>query len=164
MKPGHPFETKARDELRAQQRLALRLVPDWLVELYAPTRPVGRPSGDTGLLENELRALADDVEAELNDLPQRWEERVRQEVLFKFLQDNGTEIVLSQRGRITAYVFNHIIESMRRPVHDAEMVGEPAAEVAAPLMRYLHLLVWADDLADDGYRDPRLPQLTESSE
>ncbi len=163
MKPGHPFETKGLDELRSQQRRALRLVPDWYVELYAPKQPVERPSGDTGLLENEVRACANEVQKELTDLPGHWEKRVPQEVLFKFLQDNGTEIVLSQRGRVAAYVFTDIVESMRRPVQEARVVGEPTAEVAAPLMRYLHLLAWADDLADDGYRDPRLPQAPESS-
>lgn len=164
MKPTDPFETEALSELRSEQRQALRLIPDSYVEFYAPKQPIERPSSDTALLETQLRAMADAVhQEELTDLPRQWGERTRREILFDFIERPAADVVLRQQGRVQHHVFSDVIHSMKLEVEDAVTTHELGHEVAASLMRYLHLLAWADNLAADGYHDPRLPGPLRSS-
>ncbi len=160
MKPGDPFETEALDELRSEQRRTLRSVPDWLIEEYGPKGRIERPSGDAALLEVELRTIARDLEQkELAGALEEWTKGTRTEVLFEFLKRQGQDVQLKQRGRTTGYVFSNMIGSMRRDAEKVRVTSAPAQELAASLMRYLHLLVWADDLAADDYRDTRVARL-----
>jgi hypothetical protein len=159
LKAGDPFETKDLDELRTRQRHTLRLIPDVLLENYAPKTPVQATSRDTGMLERELRAMADALQGEeLTDLPERWGDRTRSAVVFEFMDRAAGQVTLQYPGRVQKHVFSDTVESMRRQVEDS-VTTELAAEVASVVMRFLHLLVWADNLAADGYRDPRLSEL-----
>lgn len=154
MKPGDPFETKALDELRSEQRRALRMVPDWLVKKHAPPQSVSVPLSFAGLLETGLRTEAAAAREQLGDLPDQFENSTGTEVLVQFVREHGTGVRVAAPGFALSRVFSRTITELEEGVSHREF-DLPLEEVVS-LTRYLHLLVWADDVAGDGYRDPRL--------
>ena len=166
MKPGHPFETEALDKLRSQQRRALRMVSDWLFEDFAPTEGVSADSPEVvGLLEHELRTEAEKTHKELDEgLLSRMEDHTRMEVLLGFLSQHDTAVKIETQSRaMPSHVFRNRVAELREHASGIAIYEHPERHETALLARYVRLLVWADDLADDGYRDPRLPQAPESS-
>lgn len=159
MKPGDPFETEALDELRSKQRRDLRLVPDWFLELYGPSPSQTIDAIDIappGLVEHELRGLAEEARAELGDLPARMEQDTLATVRWTAVRDWGAEVTVTGRRIVRGYVFGQKSTELHQDVLRATLNEEPEPHLAAALTRYVHLLVWADELASDGYMDPRL--------
>lgn len=159
MRPGDPFETEALDELRAKQRRGLRLVPDWFLELYGPSPSQTIDAIDIappGLVEQELRGLAEEARAELGDLAAQMEKHTAAEVRRAAVQSWGADVTVSGASIVPGLVFSQKITELHHETSQARIGEQPDVKVAAALTRYVHLLVWADELASDGYRDPRL--------
>lgn len=160
MKPGDPFETKAMDELRSRQRRALCLVPEWLFEIYAPSEAIEHADlagiACPGLIEHELRSLADEVAADLGDLPARMEAHTRTEIRSESTRRWGADVTLTFGLRVAPVrAFGRKITELQDEASRARIYEEPDREVGGAMTRYVHLLVWADQLASDDYVDPR---------
>ncbi|MEY2461372.1 MAG: hypothetical protein QOG30_3202 [Acidimicrobiaceae bacterium] len=154
MKPDHPFETPGLDEVRAEQRRALRLIPTYIFAEHAPTigpdvtniADVDRP-----LIETSLRAEAKTLLGDLSSLLDGWHDHTRTEVLDHFYQQNRTRAEHMDAPRQTAFADE---SDKARAAHRATDRTTPRVEDAPALRRLLFLLVWADGLT--AYRDPRL--------
>jgi len=147
---GHPYFTKALDETRSRQRQLLRGIPDWIVERVP--LPRGEPTfADDGLVETELRKIADRGIAELEDALPRFAEHVRVEGLVEFLQTRE----LTEYAEAVNSLANEILERRREAY-----VGEHSKDEYRALVRTITPLVWADDLAGD-YVDSRVKVLRE---
>ena len=152
MKDGHPYETEEMDELRAQQRRLLRSLPDEVVkplsELDA-SKFMGR-----GPLELRVRELAETMAEDpaLIDLlakVQRFQETAD---LFNTLA-NGLAAQVDGPGLTSVITslqteYNAVLAEVGN-LHPQDVVSGTFSGLAA-------LLCWADALAEDGYRDPRL--------
>jgi hypothetical protein len=155
MRPGDPFETEAGDELRSAQRLALRLVPDWELHRFGPSAQSSQARAPDGLLEQELRRAAEDCRGELADLLSQMETHTRAATLSEFINESGAEVTVSfGAGVVPLRVFSGMQASLLQRTDDWDL--ESDRQLAASLTRYLHLLAWADEVAADDYRDPRL--------
>lgn len=157
MQPGDPFETEAFDGLRSAQRLALRLVPDWELSRFGPSTSSHVRAPD-GLLEHELRRAADDCRrGELADLFRQLETHTRTATISKFINESGAEVTLRLGGAVVPLrVFSDMQATLHQQISRVDWDVESNRQLAASLMRYLHLLAWADEVASDDYRDPRL--------
>lgn len=157
MRPADPFETEALDELRAKQRRDLRLVPDWLFDIYAPSETIN-VAGVTspGLVEQELRSLAEETVPDLGDMLARMEQHTRTEVRSEATRRWGTDVTLTFGLRVAPVrAFRQKITELQDDASRARIYEEPDREVGGATTRYVHLLVWADQLAGDDYVDPR---------
>jgi len=156
MQRGHPFWTRALDEKRAEQRRKLRAIPAGLFKpsdyLPGPTVTINGVA-DNSFVETQVRRQAD---AELNSLEpllSEWEIETAEDALAWFLRnnvENAPRNVQRHADALLAEVAN------RLPI--AREPRELDAKYAAPLARAILLLTWADDLADDGYLDPRIAE------
>ncbi len=153
MKEGDPFDTEAMDDLRSRQRQLVRQLHEAAFRTAARDWPglVALPErADAALLEGEVRELADQ---ELSD------------------SDELAELVsrLRRAGRTaqTAQLFDSLVwrdpylrefrERTRQEAQEARVDSIPEG-LAPDLYRFVHLLLLADELAGDDYRDPRLGQ------
>jgi hypothetical protein len=156
MRPGDPFETGAFDELRSAQRLALRLVPDWELRRFGPSASSHARAPD-GLLEQELRTAAEGCRGALADLFRQLETHTRTAALSTFINESGAEVILRFGAAVVPLrVFSDMQATLHRQISRVDWDVESNRQLAASLMRYLHLLAWADEVASDDYRDPRL--------
>lgn len=140
--PGDPFDTKALDTLRSEQRALLRFMPDeylqHLADNYDPFPTQSAPERDRPLVELGLRQLA---------------EKLRQEV--------GDEVCEQWRAHATATVVDRFLSSVGAP-HPLLMAVEwpERSELDNKQLRAAQqlaaVLAWADAMASDGYRAPRL--------
>jgi hypothetical protein len=152
MKPGDPFDTKDRDERRAEQRLELRLIDDEIIRRATKnmgTAPTLRDA-DRGLIEEALRDDADAIRAGL--FPQTFDglaTLTRNEVIKRF---GGT--TYNERGGIVEHYGMKFGE--RAPSISA--VADVSDLELGPLCDYVAALILADEAADDEYRDPRLSE------
>jgi hypothetical protein len=151
MRDGHPYEIEEMDELRAQQRRLLRSLPDEVVkpltELDA-SKYMGR-----GPLELRVRELAETMAEDptLIDLltkVQRFQEAAD---LFNTLA-NGLA------GQADGARLTSVITSVQTEYNAvrAEVGNLHPHDVPRSFSGLAALLCWADALAEDGYRDPRL--------
>ena len=155
MKAGDPFDTPGLDEVRAEQRRALRLVPTYIFAEYAPTigpdvtniADVDRP-----LIETALRAEAKPLLGQLSSLLDEWHHHAHTEIIDHFYAQNRSRAEQMDAARQTAFADE--LETARQ-AHRATVRSTPRIEDAAALRRLLFLLVWADGLTD--YRDLRTP-------
>ena len=159
MREGHPFDTRDLDDLRAEQRRALRLLPGALVVESAPR--IGpdldaTPVEDRPLIESLLRAEARELLADrdLAKLIEAWRQQTQLEVLDDFYEQNRARAEQLSLGPQAAFVDQADVARMARK--DREAAPLPV-DHAPKFRRLLLLLVWADHLAD--YRDPRLVDL-----
>jgi hypothetical protein len=153
-RPGWPFKTRELMRQRSRQREALRLLEDDVVRRAAEGMgaPIDVDEDDRDLIEWDLRKSADEIRegplapviSELSIVP-------RAEIMSEFYQAT----YLGRRGKAEALGLNAgqaARETVKRledtPVSDDDAVG---------VFDYVLLLVFADEVADDGYRDPRLP-------
>lgn len=153
MKEGDPFDTEAMDDLRSRQRQLVRQLHEAAFRTAARDWPglVTLPErADAALLERELRELADQ---ELSD------------------SDELAELVsrLRRAGRTaqTAQFFDSLVwrdpylrefrERTRQEAQEARVDSIPEG-LAPDLYRFVRLLLLADELAGDDYRDLRLGQ------
>jgi hypothetical protein len=154
MKPGHPFETPGLDDVRAEQRRALRLVPDDVFVEYAPAvgpDAAAIPVEDRAFVETAVRAEANTVLDELGSLLAGWREYAQVETMDSFYESNRRRAEDLEVRQQTAF-FDQL--EVARTAHEAAARPVARVEDAPRLRRLLFLLVWADGLTD--YEDPRL--------
>jgi hypothetical protein len=157
MRPGDPFETEAFDVLRSAQRLALRLVPDWELSRFGPSAQSSHAWAPDGLLEQELRRAAEDCLRELADLLPQLETHTRAVTLSEFINQAGAEVTVSFGTAVVPQrVFSGMQATLLQRISRDDWDLESNRQLAASLTRCLHLLAWADEVAADDYRDPRL--------
>lgn len=159
MEAGHPFETKEMDEMRSRQRRLVREITDWIfgraTRDMAPLSESGLGrSGeyqmhpiDRELLEAEVRRF---VDSELQQQPSLAD-------LLSTLQRDGRTQPLSRfinMRRQLGYGFDEMGQRLSAE-SDARLTQMPS-DLQPVLFALVQLLVLADELADDGYRDPRL--------
>lgn len=159
MRAGHPFDTARLDELRAEQRRVLRLIPTPLVVDAAPR--VGPdvddvPADDRPLTEGLLRAAAQELldDRRLSELVDTWRQQVQLEIVDDFFARNGQRAEQLRIGPQAAF-FDHA--EIARSARQASEAPALPVELAPSFRRLLLLLVWADHLA--GVIDPRLENL-----
>ncbi|MEY2420671.1 MAG: hypothetical protein QOI95_738 [Acidimicrobiaceae bacterium] len=161
VRPGHPFETSELDELRADQRRALRLIPVDVFLEHAPAvgpdvdnvAPVDRP-----MIETSLRTEAKGLLRELTSLLNGWRHYTQLETLDAFYQSNRAAAEQLDVRRQTTF-FDQL--EMAGTAHREAEMATPRVEDAPALRRLLFLLVWADGLSD--YRDPRFASASAAS-
>jgi hypothetical protein len=145
---GHPFETAALDEQRARQRKRLALLPDRHVQKFAgEALQVDRAKAP--LLERQLRA-----EVDKND---RFTEL--EPVLKGYERDCEVDAVTAATNALSAFLDDPVAEEIRRAAIDERHQGGTVEVTRAQgehIASLIRLLVWADDLAQDAYVDPRV--------
>lgn len=154
MEPDTPLLTLDLLDLRAEQRRDLRMVDDDLVigadghaSLRYPLPEIGsdvRPD-QRRLAEVYLRQRARDLRDEIKDELDRMASTMPAGALHAILTLSG------QLRPPIANVLREAVEYFRS--NDREV--EPGRRKVVD--RYIVLVALADVLADDGYRDPRLP-------
>ena len=156
MKRGHPYDTDELDRKRTEQRRILRSIPGWLVrrtdQLPIPPTPAV-DAEDRVLVETQLRALADEEVAQLDDLLEQFEAALAVEPAFEFVRDgiyNSTVGTAELAAR-----FGGIIDGLMADAEAARVARVSASEDIPGVHRLLVLLAWADALAGD-YVDPRI--------
>ncbi len=157
MQRGHPYLTRELDEQRAEQRRALRSIPDWLVDpsRYGPQARVKKvDDSDRALLETLVRRLAaEEIEA-LQPQLDTWRTELESDRLADFITNGTLERDRRQHGVVDARADLCKTINDRRPVR-----SRPAAlpdELGTPMARCVTLLALAEELADDDYVDQRL--------
>ncbi len=159
MKPGFAFLTKDLDRKRAEQREQLRKCHDWwlrdlaISEFLPPDNEV-----DRAYLEVELRRLADEERTELSPLLEEMEVAESAFLVGKFLQKN--EVSTKGMSRQAGDPFGDRASELTT-IYRTKSIGqlEEGDDRGNSLLRWIVLLLWADELADDGYRDPRFNDL-----
>jgi hypothetical protein len=155
----NPFRTEALVERRAEQRRQLRLIDPWIVTgvaEHAPFPSVEIDPLDRPLLEGQLRELADTEAAGVSDdLVRRMGDYEVADLLEKFLRATwkpGHRMPPQpMRPDVSAIVTSYEEQKVR------SVTGEyPPPPEGRHLARLVAFSLWADELADDDYRDPRL--------
>jgi hypothetical protein len=150
-----PMNTRDLLQQRWRQRRDLFLLPDVVVhdvlrDEVAPVFPEVRPPKRTErLVESTLRNLADEIlgTSEIADYVSTMRQLREQEALFSFLDVN-----YMRPRRVGDPPFQETIEDLRVALPRLREKVTPPTDFA----RLLAALVWADELADDGYRDARV--------
>jgi hypothetical protein len=147
--PGDPFRTQELDELRSHQRRHLRHVPPTLLERnhHPALRPAGRPDGFD---ETALRLLAEQEARNLVELLENFETHATIGRQLEFLHSHSDLGGLEDFGPMLVDLASLLAASQ------TSLFSTNNDDRAARLERFVKLAVWADQLAEDGYRDPRL--------
>ncbi len=153
MKPGDPFDTEATDELRSRQRRILREMPEWVFSRATDGRVPLDLAGqvgffDTALAEVGVREIVEEQLRESTELG----------AFVVALREHGkaehASAVVSGRFGVETYLFEVSRQLLDRK--NEAVVREIPGELIKPVFSLVSLLVLADELASDGYRDPRL--------
>jgi hypothetical protein len=149
MRPGHPWETKELDELRARQRQQLRAVPRRLLADLNVVSPVMRHDEDRGLVEMEFRRRA-----------QQWAEKDPAKKTLERLEALLPAVVLSamvSATQIDEEVLGPDLDVLAKEKTDDEGIVTDA-DAQAALRAFAAWAAMADQVAGN-YSDPRLGQL-----
>jgi hypothetical protein len=151
---GDPFRTPEFDELRALQRRQLRYVPVSLLERYQLDALPGAGEPD-GFDEDVVRDLADQEARNLVELFENFEIHARVERQAAFLYErSGSEAGIDD-FQATLVDLATLLAATQTSLFTASIDDDRAAR----LERFVKLVIWADELADDGYVDDRLAPL-----
>lgn len=152
MERGRPYQTDELDRLRSAQRQILRTIPTELVERLAqdlPTLPVPEHPVDRAMVEAILREQAQEL---FSSGPVDLITRMRSNVEWGSLAD-----YLAAVRQAPTFNARDAVEWL---LHEAQSVGGELVQNLGDhehwLERVLVALVLADELAADGYSDPRL--------
>jgi hypothetical protein len=153
MKPGWPFDTRETAKRRSQQRRELRLVDEWIVKRAArdPGSPVPVSESSRGLIEEALRDEADRLRAAIPD------ETLATMARFERAEAAHRFAVETQTRKGEAQLFGVDFGVRQKNEADASRRSTYPDDELVPILSYVTALVIADEVADDGYRDPRLP-------
>jgi hypothetical protein len=156
--PGDPFRTQELDELRSHQRRHLRYIPSALLERYhLDALPAAGPS--EAFDETALRLLAEQEARNMVELLESFETHATIGRQLEFLHDHSDGGDLEDFGGVLVDLASLLVASQ------TSLFTTNNDDRAARLERFVKLAVWADQLADDGYRDPRLaPPLGDGEE
>lgn len=144
-KPGDPFDTPELDRLRSRQRRDLAAIDEVLVS-GASSRSIAEPDGMTELA---LRAKAEARRASLGSLPDQLLDAAKAQALATFLDQRVDDRSSDEHLEELALGAANARLAMR-----SDLVGVDYGT----FVQWVHLLVWSDEVADDGYRDSRLPK------
>lgn len=153
MKPGDPYETEQTDEVRSRQRRLLRSIDTWLLRRATEGRPpleLG-DEWDQGMLELGVRELVDQELAESNEM------RAMVEALGQSNRLNGLARLLRSRSFVENHYLGELADSAGAKAEEIRQATSSMSrdEVYPLQLRLVRLLVLADELASDGYKDPR---------
>jgi hypothetical protein len=156
MKDGHPFLTQHLDDRRVRQRRWLRGIPS----LFLPQNPIAQAATKHDLVEEWLRDRADAEYAGIANATAIMDATIRRDQSIQardLLQAN-----LSEERRHEAHgdeatpLHGDFAAIMQELVRDSQ-TREPATAEGLAWVHLATFLVLADAVADDGYKDPRLP-------
>lgn len=151
MKPGHPYLTEDFDLKRSLQRRILRELPDYVLRRYAPAASAARlEEPRRARLEAQLRRLADEVLEEAEGAYDYYEHALGWiGVEAREYFGRRADAALAQEGG-----WDGVVAIERKLSRETTEPEPPAGEALHTLVLALTL---ADELAEDGYRDDRLP-------
>jgi hypothetical protein len=150
MNEGHPYWTKELDLQRAKQRRLLRTVPEDFLNLLVKGLPDGTvKDDDKGIAEAELRRLADLECESLAGFFERYDGMEAAQSLQQLFTAVRAPLTIPRSDLFTD--LRRSVESRTRA--DTSINMEKNEHEA--LIRFISLLVWADDVADD-YTDKRI--------
>jgi hypothetical protein len=149
-----PFDTKKLAKTRARQRQMLRKVDGGVVRRVGKhVSTLGVPS-DQGLVETTLRSLADKEAKAVDPVVKAMSAIEVAELMVPLLEPLFRDESRKQLEDGVAYPdLTPVLQEYRK------LTGNPAAgldEAFDSVVRMVALLLWADQLADDKYSDPRL--------
>lgn len=151
--PGHPFDTKDRDQFRSEQRRLLRHLDPWIIRTaMAGVRDLAVPRHeDREVLEEAIRAGADVLASNLHSEISSLADRHRAHALQSLCNETPSKS------------FHHTadpLKAWRKSVAEmpAGLPEELPDEVVGQLQALAVLLRWADLIADDDYEDPRFAE------
>jgi hypothetical protein len=153
MKPGHPYLTEELDNLRSAQRKLLAGIPDrWLTAAFpvfqGATTPQALPTDlDRHRLESDFRALLQDRYADIIGWLNQRKPPFRHNDVQSFLDSRAGHF-----SGVAEQLYNEAMEQRQSQ-------PECPTEFQKPINHVIQLLIWADELADDGYYDPRIPKI-----
>lgn len=162
MKDGHPYETEEMDRLRSDQRRLLRHLPNEVVTPLAELDASGQFGRDRleVLVRRRVAVVVAAVDPKVTDLLAKLQAfqdtRDLSNTLTGGMGGSFQVIEAEARQRLGPV----IIEAERQYSEAEEGLRDPNAyhEMLAAVSGLAGLLCWADALADDGYRDPRVRQ------
>lgn len=135
------------DDARARHRTTLRSIPEVLLFGWTPPPADAPPpaEADRRFVEVALRRVADEVAPAL-------------EFFFEPVRRlaHAEAAVAAIQGRQGPLSFEPVLASLEELRRQATDELEHLLLDDQKLSRWVHLAVWADEVADDGYRDPRL--------
>lgn len=157
MTRAHPLDDDAIERQRRVQRLDLLSLPDWLLE-YAEGElgtmkepPDGWDSAKGPIVERELRRMADE---------QRPTELLEPEIALETaeaLESYLASFGFPRRPSREVQPMTMLLTLAKRRRGEAEAVMVPMQDTdAVRAARYVILLLQADALSPDSYRDPRM--------
>lgn len=153
MKPGHPYLTEELDDLRsAQRRLLARMPNRWINTAFPPFKKDYDPGAvydnlvDRHRLESDFRTL---VQSQFADAVEWLTER---QTPFR---PEDVQHFLDSRLQNFDGNANDLYEAAMQQ-RQAEAGDDQPVALQPKIHRVIGLLIWADELADDGYCDPRL--------
>lgn len=155
--PGDPFETEALDETRARQRRLLRETADWVVtSALRDYQPMAVDAAATALVEIEVRGLIDEELADDSPLTQFMNKHTR------WNSARQVATVISRRVPLDMY-FDQLAQILRDRETEAHTIAanQIPSDALPFVVRLIRLLVMADELSSDGYRDSRLSSAQE---
>lgn len=153
MQEGHPYATAELDELRSEQRRILRGIPDsHLPDIGAVPVIRDLPTElDRPMVELRLRKQLTDRIAEVSDLLEKLREHAEWREL-KRLEPRSSPRLLGPAEQ----AFERIIDHARTRSIETEMTTDLVEEKFDTYNEVVIGLAVADELASDGYCDPRL--------
>jgi hypothetical protein len=156
----NPFLIEAVLERRRDQRRRLRLIDAWLIDRVidaSASPPLPDDPTDRLMLERLVRDLADGEAAQITDgLFQRMEDHEAAELLVPFLKGTWKNTGHLPQDTPMRPDVSAVIRHYENRAEETKVDQLPDDPTRSHLARCIAFLLWADHLADDGYRDPRL--------
>jgi hypothetical protein len=151
MRAGDPYANEELDVRRTSQRRQLRNLPAISLLKEAPQGP-SRARADAAMIETALRRAADSLGAQhegLKDYLDLAQRVTMAEEAERFLKDAIASIPGGE--------FDESLPRLVRPsVDDRKQLDQGPQDSAAVVRQWMMLVLLADQLADDGYADPRV--------
>lgn len=150
-KPGDPFDTEERDQVRSEQRRVARQLDSWFIRTAHKTLRGGElpREADAELLEDIVRAEAAAMIDTHRPLLEQLAIGSRSAALHSFL---NSDFALPEPFG------DDPLRSWRRAMfaEDPASTGEADEDELQQVQGLAVLLIWADQLAGDGYVHPAL--------
>jgi hypothetical protein len=165
----HPLVDDELRDTRIRGRKALACLGDWEIERYAPPPAQPYSGGNAMTIERALRRLADKLleNPDVQEVLERSGRLNPLDLTLRFIQDraNQADDPKSAPGRdprtprtphLNDWAWDIVgdLEAESREIPGGPRASEVRTD--AKFAQLVALLVWADELAEDAYRDPRL--------
>jgi hypothetical protein len=156
---GDPFETETFDALRAEQRLLLRGIVDWLVgdaiDVWSPhvTSELGP---DAPMVEGALRAEAERLRDTIEDSAPGFLDAMAASTRAAAVQRFFAAAPVTRKETAMNAPRDVLTDLQARASDESALEVHDVGTVMTQVFDLIVALVLADQLAGD-YRDPRLP-------